>query len=199
MTSLDKYTTGGSTGVTVEVILEGKPVVGTAVKWKGTGLYSTSTATDSKGKSNNILKVVEGSNLVEADVNVPGLGKLVAQKTIIGQTMYNLAVSSNIGVPIDGSGSYLEGSQAKIIAPITIEVTGILSLLGIKQTFKTWTGASNSTDNTLEFVFAGTQTNLSLIAQYDTDYMGVLIRLGIFTAMLVGLFIVIILWRRRFG
>jgi hypothetical protein len=45
LTSLDRYRAGGSTKISAEATLDGKPIVGATITWKGAGLYAATTTT----------------------------------------------------------------------------------------------------------------------------------------------------------
>lgn len=93
--------------------------------------------------------------------------------------MYTLNVSSNIGVVIDGSGRYREGSEVMLSAPSSVSMPGILGLLGAKYVLKQWVGALNSTDSTVRFVLTGYVPYLEMRAIYAEDYTGVMIATSI--------------------
>jgi len=197
LTAVDKYRAGGSTKVTAEVLMDGKPIQDATITWTGIGLYATTTQTDSNGKSDNIVTLRDGVNTIEAKVTLPGLGELAAQKRITGVRQYTLEVASNIGAEIEGSGSYAEGTIKTISAPASIELAGVLGILGVKQVFKQWTGISESTNSTVEVVFTGESKQLALLAEYDTDYMGLFMRIGLMTVVFGVVVVGLTLWKRR--
>jgi hypothetical protein len=197
LASVDRYRAGGSIKVTATIIMDNSPVTGATITWSGKGLYAETSTTDSSGKSENIITLSEGVNLIEAKVDVPGLGQLTAQRRIVGVRQYTLEVASNIGTEIEGSGSYAEGAIQTISAPASIELAGILGILGVKQVFKQWTGISESTNSTVEVVFTGESKQLALLAEYETDYMGLILRIGLMTVVFVVVVVGLTLWRRR--
>jgi hypothetical protein len=197
LASVDRYRAGGSIKVTATIIMDNSPVTGATISWSGKGLYAETSTTDSSGKSENIITLSEGVNLIEAKVDVPGLGQLTAQRRIVGVRQYTLEVASNIGTEIEGSGSYAEGAIQTISAPASIELAGILGILGVKQVFKQWTGVSESTNSTVEVVFTGESKQLALLAEYETDYMGLILRIGLMTVVFVIVVVGLTLWRRR--
>lgn len=197
LTAIDSYRAGGSTKISAEVTLDDKPISGAMISWVGAGLYAANTTTDSKGKTENIITLREGANTIEARVTLLGLGPVTAQKTITGVRQYTLEVGSSVGTEIEGSGSYAEGAIRRITAPLTIELGGILGILGVQQVFKQWTGASESTNSTVEIVFTGESKQLALLAEYETDFMGLYLRLGIMTVVFVVVVVGLIIWKRR--
>jgi len=197
LTAIDSYRAGGSTKITAEVSIDGKPIQGVTVAWAGKGLYAATTKTDAKGKTENIVTLSEGLNTIEARVNMTGLGELTAQKRITGIRQYSLEVATSIGAAIEGSGSYAEGAIKKITAPISIDLDGVLGILGVKQVFKKWAGVSESTNNTVEVVFTGESKQLALLAEYETDYMGLYLRIGVMTVVFVVACVGLTLWKRR--
>jgi len=197
LSAVNTYNAGGSTKITAEITLDDKPVSGVKIAWSGSGVYATETTTDSKGKSDNVVTLSAGVNVIAATASVPGFGELTAQKKIIGVRQYTLEVASNIGTEIDGSGNYPEGAIKTITAPSSIELTGILGILGVNQVFKQWTGVSESTNNTVEVVFTGESKQLALLAEYDTDYMGLFMRIGLMTVVFGVVVVGLTLWKRR--
>jgi hypothetical protein len=197
LTAIDSYRAGGSTKITAEVSIDGKPIQGVTVAWAGKGLYAATTKTDAKGKTENIVTLSEGLNTIEARVNMTGLGELTTQKRITGIRQYSLEVATSIGAAIEGSGSYAEGAIKKITAPLSIDLDGVLGILGVKQVFKKWTGVSESTNNTVEVVFTGESKQLALLAEYETDYMGLYLRIGVMTVVFVVACVGLTLWKRR--
>jgi hypothetical protein len=197
LSSVDRYRAGGAIKVIAEIIMDDSPVSGAEIIWSGKGLYAATTTTDSSGKSENIITLSDGVNIIEAKVDVPGLGQLTAQKKVLGVRQYSLEVASNIGAEIEGSGSYAEGAIKKISAPASIELAGVLGILGVKQVFKQWTGISESTNSTVEVVFTGESKQLALLAEYETDYMGLFMRIGLMTVVFVVVVVGLTLWKRR--
>ena len=45
LTSLDRYRAGGSTKISAEATLDGKPIVSAAITWRGIGLHAATTTT----------------------------------------------------------------------------------------------------------------------------------------------------------
>lgn len=80
----DYYPMGESAKLKCSVTLEGTPVKEIPVVWKGTGLTLASTVTDSQGVSENTLLVQQGENVIEAGINVGGLGYITGRKVIMG-------------------------------------------------------------------------------------------------------------------
>lgn len=107
---------------------------------------------------------------------------------------YNLNVSSNIAVEISGSGRYREGDEAALIAPSSVNMPGLLGLLGARYVFKQWTGFLNSTDSSVSLVFTGYEPRLEMRAMYSEDYTNMMV--GIMSVMIIVI-ATLSLYRRR--
>lgn len=108
---------------------------------------------------------------------------------------YDLNVSSNIGFFINGSGRYKEGDQLKLSAPKSLNMQGLLGLLGAKYIFKQWIGSLNSTENSVKLVFTGYTSRLNMQAIYVEDYSNLMIVISIIAITLAA--IIILLLKRR--
>ncbi|MBO3754734.1 MAG: PKD domain-containing protein [Candidatus Brockarchaeota archaeon] len=109
---------------------------------------------------------------------------------------YNLNVSSNIAVEISGSGRYREGDEAALIAPSSVNMPGLLGLLGARYVFKQWTGFLNSTDSSVRLVFTGYEPRLEMRAMYSEDYTNMMVIVGIMSVIIIVI-ATLSLYRRR--
>ncbi|MEM3957879.1 MAG: hypothetical protein QXO47_06690 [Thermoproteota archaeon] len=110
---------------------------------------------------------------------------------------YTLTVGSNIGLEIEGSGTYEEGDMVRVKAPVEEPMKGFFGMLGGKYRFNRWTGVVESKDSEVVVRMAGEQTSLTLTALYDENYTQVFLILG--SIAIVVLLIVILvakLWRK---
>jgi len=110
---------------------------------------------------------------------------------------YTLNVSSNVGLTIQGSGTYKEGDEVVLTAPTSTGMPGVLGLLGAKYSFREWVGALNSTEGTVRLVLTGYVPRLSMQAMYVEDYTGAIIVVSI--AVIAIAIIVAIYIRKRVG
>ncbi len=131
------------------------------------------TVTDNEGASNNTFKIV---NVV---------------------MMYTLNVSSNIGFALEGSGKYREGEEVTLHAPSSIDMPGILGILGGKYVFKQWVGVLNSTKNNVTLVFKGYNPKLNMQAIYVEDYSRVIFTILIMAVVVIAVTAVVLLSRRK--
>lgn len=117
------------------------------------------------------IKATDGVNTAVKVIHVQ-IVKPVQIKT------YTLKVSSNVGLKIEGSGTYEEGDTVRVKAPIEEPMTGLLGALGGKYRFNRWTGAVESKEGETTVQMAGEQTTLTLTAIYDEDYTQAYLILG---------------------
>jgi PKD repeat protein len=80
---------------------------------------------------------------------------------------YYLNATSNIGVAVQGSGLYKEGTTVQATAPADAPVQGIMGSLGSRYVFKQWTGATNSTDSTVSVTVGYETSHYGLVAVYQ--------------------------------
>ena len=171
-----RFPAGETITVKSRVLLEGKPVEGIDVNWKGEGLKYFKSRTDSNGIAENTLTLKEKENNIEASINTGGTGYLVAKKTIIGyKDMYTLTVSSNAQVNLEGSGNYFYGDKIVLIAPMQANMPHILGLLGGRYYFKEWTGAVESSSNVVVYTITGDEKQISIRAVYAEEYLPVIL------------------------
>jgi hypothetical protein len=117
------------------------------------------------------VKATDGVNTAVKVIRV----QIVEQEQI---KTYTLTVGSNIGLEIDGSGTYEEGDMVRVKAPVEELMKGFLGTLGGKYQFNRWTGAVESKDSEVVVQMAGEQTSLTLTALYDENYTQVFLILG---------------------
>lgn len=109
---------------------------------------------------------------------------------------YYLQVSSNIGFGVEGSGKYREDEEVALYAPSSIDMPGILGMLGGKYVFKQWVGVLNSTKNNVTLVFKGYNPKLNMQAIYVEDYSRIMFTVLII-AVVVAVAIAVAILRRR--
>ena len=88
-----------------------------------------------------------------------------------------------------------EGEKVVLYAPRSIDMSGILGILGGKYVFKKWTGSINSTKNKINFIFKGYNPKLYVQAIYVEDYSRVILTTLIIAV--ITTIITVILYRRR--
>jgi len=186
----DRYQPGEVAQIKATVTLDGSPVTGIPVTWKGTGIVSNNTLTNSIGVAENTLIVQENENKIEAAIDL-GAGYLHAVKTIIGGlSTYQLVISSNVPVTIVGSGSYSYGVTVILEAPATVSMQSVMGILGGKYNFKQWTGAVESTNNPSSLLMTGEQPTINVNAIYTEDtFMAIVFGVIILIVVAGGVFI----------
>jgi hypothetical protein len=174
----------------MSVSLDGVPVKGVPVIWKGSRFLNNNTLTDSGGIAYNEFLVVEGDNKVEAAINAGGGKYLSVSRTIQGvQGQYNLVISSNSPAVISGQGLYSYGDVVNLSAPVTVPMQGPLGLLGGKYVFVKWSGALDSTNSEDSLQISGLQPNISVNAEYTPDYLMLIVSCVVIGVAGVGGFI----------
>ncbi|MEM1557143.1 MAG: Ig domain-containing protein [Thermoproteota archaeon] len=109
---------------------------------------------------------------------------------------YTLTVGSNIGLEIEGSGTYEEGDMVKVKAPREEPMKGFFGTLGGEYQFNRWMGAVESLDSEVVVQMAGEQTSLTLTALYDENYTQVFLILGV---IVIVVLIIVILVALKLG
>lgn len=172
----DRYDIGETVTIKVTGTLEDTPLQGVNVVWRGVGLLNNNTVTNSEGKVENLLTVKEGENKIQVVMQMPGGGTFTAEKTILGALdTYILVISSNAPLTIPGSGTYASGGVVNLNAPPSVNMEGIIGLLGGNYRFQQWTGAIDSTNNEASLSIGGSQRNISVKALYTEDYFPVFV------------------------
>ncbi|MBO3809873.1 MAG: hypothetical protein FGF50_09820 [Candidatus Brockarchaeota archaeon] len=118
------------------------------------------------------VKATDGVNTAVKVIRV----QIVEQEQI---KMYSLTVGSNIGLEIEGSGTYEEGDLVRVKAPTEKPMKGFFGMLGGKYQFNRWTGVVESKDSEIVVRMMGEQTSLTLTALYDENYTQVFLILGL--------------------
>ncbi len=168
------------------VTLDGNPVSGIKVSWKGNGLTYNDSITGSFGNCSNILTLSHGQNVVEAYATVPGGGYVDNATKVQGLREYGLDTSSNVNVNIDVepiASQYRENSSVTLNAPNTVAMNGLFGLLGGKYDFNQWTGFIDSEQNPLNIVFRGGSTTLDVRANYVENLTLVYVWLAVIIAI----------------
>ncbi|MEM2678542.1 MAG: hypothetical protein QXU62_07845, partial [Thermofilaceae archaeon] len=111
---------------------------------------------------------------------------------------YTLEVSSNIGIQIEGSGTYEEWSDVTLTAPQTAPMEGILGILGGKYVFQEWTGFINTRENPVTIVIFSESENryLTVKAIYTQDLTTVYIVSAVIALMVFASIALTVLKRR---
>lgn len=135
------------------------------------------------------IKVTDGVNTAVKVLHV----HIVEQSQI---KIYDLFVGSNIGLKIDGSGTYEEGDLVRIEAPAEEPMKDLLGLLGGKYQFDRWTGAVESKDEEVVVPMTGEQTSLTATAIYVPNYTQVYLVLGTLVILAVAIMAVLKLGRK---
>jgi hypothetical protein len=166
------YPFGKIAKIRMSVTLDGAPVKGVPVVWKGRGFVNNNTVTNDNGIAENDLLVSEGENRVEAAINTGGSNYLSVSRIIRGVLgQYNLVIESNSPATIVGSGSYAYGEVINLKAPTTVPMSGILGILGGKHVFSQWSGAIKSSNNEEFLQITGLQSIITVRAEYVSDFM----------------------------
>jgi hypothetical protein len=110
------------------------------------------------------------------------------------EKQFYLSVESSAGTA-SGSGWYAEGSVAIVsVVPISIQMTGILGLLGGRTVFSGWTGDATSLSPTSPVQMDQPQ---SVMAQWTDDMGPVYLSIALIVLILAVIAIVIFLAQRR--
>ncbi|MEM2087869.1 MAG: hypothetical protein QXF52_04260 [Thermoproteota archaeon] len=136
------------------------------------------------------VKATDGVNTAVKVIRV----KIVEQGQI---KMYSLTVGSNIGLEIEGSGTYEEGDMVKVKAPVEEPMKGFFGMLGGKYQFNRWTGVVESKDSEVVVQMTGEQTSLTLTALYDENYTQVFLILGVIVVVVLIIVILVALKLRK--
>jgi hypothetical protein len=178
------------TNIQLTVTVDGNPVQGVLVVWNGLGVTYDTSLTDLNGVATNLFTLLQQEDTIEAKVKVGG-GYLTVSKTITAvPDEYHLNVTSNVSIPLKGSGTYYYGDNIYLEAPQTAPMPHILGLLGGKYIFDQWIGAVNAFSNVVNLTIDGYQTELSMKAMYTSDYTILGIVVGVIAVASVVGFIV---------
>ena len=136
------------------------------------------------------IKATDGVNTAVKVVRVQ-IVKPVQIKT------YTLKVSSNVGLKIEGSGTYEEGDTVKVKAPTQEPMKGLLGVLGGRYQFIRWTGAVESKESEVAVRMAGEQTVLTITAIYEENYTQTYLILGALAAVVLAVAVLTALSLKR--
>ena len=106
---------------------------------------------------------------------------------------YTMTVDSNVGLKINGSGTYEEGDMVRVRAPVEEPMKGFLGMLGGKYRFNRWTGAVETKDSEVVVQMTGEQTVLTLTALYDENYTQVFLILSIIIIVVSAIVVLVAL------
>ena len=193
----DSGAIGKTLKVTATVTYDNKPYNGATINWRGTELFTNTSSTSDNGEAINFVTLVNSRNTVFAQVYLPGVGVVSTSKVIIGLKFVNVQVDSNIGVVIDGSGTYLEGQKVELKAPKYVDLSGIFGLLGIRYTFGEWVGGPTSKNSTTIFTVPNNDVGVAIQAKYYSDYTVLLLRVGVAAGVILVIIFAVIMIRRR--
>ncbi|MCX6656767.1 MAG: hypothetical protein NTY03_16855, partial [Candidatus Bathyarchaeota archaeon] len=181
------YPFGKIATIKMSVTLDGAPVKGVPVVWKGRGLVNNNTITNDQGIAENEFMVSEGQNRVEVAINTGGSNYLSVSRIIQGVLgQYNLVIESNSPVMIIGSGTYTYGQSISLNAPTVVPMSGILGVLGGKYIFSKWSGAVESSNNEEILQITGLQPTITVRAEYVQDFMMVIVAGLVIGAACIG-------------
>jgi len=170
------YPFGKTATIKMSVTLDGAPVKGVPVVWKGHGLVYNNTLTNDQGIAENDFLVSEGQNKVEVAINTGGSNYLSVSRIIQGVLgQYNLVIESNSPASITGSGIYTYGQYINLVAPTVVPMSGVLGVLGGKYIFSKWSGAIESSNNEEILQITGLQSIITVRAEYTQDFMMVIV------------------------
>jgi len=110
---------------------------------------------------------------------------------------YTMTVDSNVGLKINGSGTYEEGDMVRVRAPLEEPMKGFLGMLGGKYRFNRWTGAVETKDSEVVVQMTGEQTVLTLTALYDENYTQVFLILSIIIIVVSAIVVLVALKLER--
>ena len=110
---------------------------------------------------------------------------------------YVLKVDSNVGLKIEGSGTYEEGDLVRVKAPAEASVEGFLGLLGGKYLFDHWTGIVESKNTEVVVPMKGDQAYLMLTAIYEEDLTQAYMILGAVAVVVLAVVISVALKLRK--
>ncbi len=166
------YLIGETAVIKAQVLIDNRPVKGAVVGWSGTGFEKNETITDAEGYAVNLLKIRSKINLVRAYTQIVN-SERIQDEILISATnaAYYLEVTTNIPFTINGSGAYVSGTQVKIDALTSINMNGVLGILGGRYRFDHWEGALNSTKNSEVITIQGNKEIISVKAIYRDDYL----------------------------
>ncbi len=180
------YPIGEIASLKAKVLLDDIPVQGITVNWIGDFTINKSI-TNTEGVAQNTLTIKEGQNSIEAAINIGGTGSISTKKSILGVIgNYDLNISSNIPLNIQGSGKYKYGEQVPLDAPTSVAMQGLLGILGGKYVFKHWTGAVESTSNQEVLFIKSNQQVINVQAVYSEDYFMAIITGVVLLAVIGG-------------
>ena len=181
------------TEVSVILTIDDIPIQGATVNWKGLGLSSQNSITDSSGTAKNRFILLQQETQLEATVNVGG-GYLNASQNITAvPDAYNLVVSANVPISIQGTGTYSYGDAITLEVPSIAPMPNILGLLGGKYIFNQWIGIDPSTSNTVTLTIDGELTDITQEALFSSDYTMMIVSLVL---IIVALLVAFFLYRR---
>jgi len=183
--------------VKATIVIDGLPIEGIPIIWKGTRLQSNNTLTDSSGSASNLLFVTRGTNIIEAGIIIGEGGYFNTRKIITGvPDVFTLQVTSNAPITITGSGNYQYGDNVNIEAPAQISIGGILGLLSGKLNFKEWTGFVSSSERSVTLKITGSSPNISVNAVYTEDYFLLIITIVVLL-VIIGVAVFLYMTRIR--
>ena len=176
------------TEVSVQLTVANTPIQGATVIWKGTGLSSPYSITDSTGLAKNGFTLIQQKTKLEAMINVGGGYLSTTQNITAVPDAYNLIVSANVPIFIQGSGTYTYGETIPLEVPSIAPMPSILGILGGKYIFQEWVGAVSSKTNAVNLIIDGEVTEITQKALFSSDYTMLIVSLAVIIAIILAAF-----------
>ncbi|MGD0804313.1 MAG: hypothetical protein ABSA11_09600 [Candidatus Bathyarchaeia archaeon] len=174
--------------ISVTLTINDAPIQGATVNWKGTGLTTATSVTDSSGNAKNGFTLTQQETQLEATVNVGG-GYLNATQDILAvPDAYNLVVSANVPISVEGSGTYNYGDTVSLDVPSVAPMPSILGILGGKYIFNSWVGTAPSTSNHVSLTIDGEVTDLTQQALFSSDYTMLIVSVALIAVVILVAF-----------
>jgi hypothetical protein len=187
LTANDRYKTGETATLKATVTIDGSPIQGIPVIWKGEGLESINTIADNSGAVQNNLLVKEKENKIEVGIIVGEGSYFSTTKTIIGVLgVYTLQINTNAPLTISGLGNYQYGDSIDLQAPTPTQMAGIFGILNGKLNFKEWTGYIQSTEKAVKLTIGGDQQIITVNAVYTEDYFMMIVTIVVLLIILAA-------------
>lgn len=113
---------------------------------------------------------------------------------------FRLNVTSNVGIVMEGSGTYPTGSVVQVSAPADAPVPGMMGVLGSRYVFQQWTGAVNSAQRTVSVVvdYQASQQGMQAVYQeQNTAAMMTIAAIGAVAIIAGALLTLVVVWKKK--